>query len=329
MAFEEEGFVVVRGPDVLWGGDVRRFHPPAGRFDGVIGGPPCQAFSILRNLNPRCGAREGNLIPEFERVVAEAKPGWFVMENVRGAPVPSVPGYATSPILIRDVWFGGQTNRQRRLTFGGSAADAPKHLKPKALHTMNPEPAVLASASVRTPVKIGGSGKVKRTWEPRPGNREKGTSGLRLAIAHQGLPPGFDLPPFTVTAKLKAIGNGVPLPMGRAVARAVRKVVAMLALALALPACAARQSIPIAAGADLVTTEVVIARGGVELNPIPPLQTTGGRVALKAAGTAFLVWLCERLEADGHHTTAEILKWTAVGAWGGAAVWNANVARTQ
>jgi hypothetical protein len=27
-AFEEAGFCVVRGPDLLWGGDVRVFHPP-------------------------------------------------------------------------------------------------------------------------------------------------------------------------------------------------------------------------------------------------------------------------------------------------------------
>ena len=39
QAFEEEGFCVVRGPDLLWGGDIRRFHPPAGVFDGIIGGP--------------------------------------------------------------------------------------------------------------------------------------------------------------------------------------------------------------------------------------------------------------------------------------------------
>lgn len=32
--------------------------------------------------------------------------------------------------------------------------------------------------------------------------------------------------PFTTAAKCKAIGNGVPLPMGRAVARAVREAVA-------------------------------------------------------------------------------------------------------
>jgi DNA (cytosine-5)-methyltransferase 1 len=41
-AFKAEGFTVVLGPDVLWGGDIREFRPPAGRFDGIIGGPPCR-----------------------------------------------------------------------------------------------------------------------------------------------------------------------------------------------------------------------------------------------------------------------------------------------
>lgn len=223
MAFEQEGFCVVRGPDLLWGGDVRTFHPPAGKFDGVIGGPPCQAFSILRNLNPKCGEKHGNLVPEFERVVRESAPAWFVMENVRAAPVPVVTGYPLSQRLLRDVWVGGHTARQRRISFGGTAYHAPMFVEVLPLHTSNPEPAVLASASVRTPVKIGGSGKVKRTWQPRPGNREKGTSGLVAAIRHQGLPPTFELPGFTVAAKLHAVGNGVPLPMGRAIARAVRQ----------------------------------------------------------------------------------------------------------
>src|SRR6476661_885323 len=82
MAFEEAGFCVVRGPDLLWGGDVRRFHPPAGKFDGVIGGPPCQIFSRLRHLNPNAGKRHGNMIPEYERCASCALPRWFVMENV-------------------------------------------------------------------------------------------------------------------------------------------------------------------------------------------------------------------------------------------------------
>jgi DNA (cytosine-5)-methyltransferase 1 len=37
----------------------------------------------------------------------------------------------------------------------------------------------------------------------------------------QGLPADFDIPPFTVHGKKSAIGNGVPIPMARAVAKAV------------------------------------------------------------------------------------------------------------
>jgi DNA (cytosine-5)-methyltransferase 1 len=37
----------------------------------------------------------------------------------------------------------------------------------------------------------------------------------------QGLPDDFDLPPFLIAEKKKAVGNGVPLPMGRALAQAV------------------------------------------------------------------------------------------------------------
>src|SRR3954469_5195248 len=92
MAFEEEGFCVVRGPDLLWGGDVRRFNPPAGRFDGVIGGPPCQLDTSLKRLEPASGEAktakahnrpepQGNMIPEFERCVRAVSPRWFVMEN--------------------------------------------------------------------------------------------------------------------------------------------------------------------------------------------------------------------------------------------------------
>jgi len=50
QAFEESGFMVVRGPDLLWGDDIRDFHPQPGHFGGIIGGPPCQAFSRLRYL---------------------------------------------------------------------------------------------------------------------------------------------------------------------------------------------------------------------------------------------------------------------------------------
>lgn len=100
-------------------------------------------------------------------------------------------------------------------------------------------------------------------------------------------------------------------------------------LAAGLHACAARQAVPIAAGADLVTTELVIAQGGYERNPFPGLQTTGGRFALKAAVTVLVVWACERFEAQGHGWASAVLKWTAIGVWGAAATWNAYLARSQ
>lgn len=122
MAFEQEGFTVVRGPDPLWGGDVRRFHPPAGKFDGVIGGPPCQAFSSLVHLNRKKGIEPsfGNLIPEFVRCVEEAKPAWFLMENVPNAPLPIArPEYGLNTFILHDdLDCGGKTQRKRRISFG-------------------------------------------------------------------------------------------------------------------------------------------------------------------------------------------------------------------
>lgn len=229
MAFEEAGFCVVRGPDLIWGGDVRRFHPPAGRFDGVIGGPPCQVFSIMKRLNPKAGERHGNMIPEYERVVLEAAPTWFVMENVEPAPLPVVDGYRVHAQLLRDHWVGGETSRLRRLSFGTRDA---RRLAVETLALVQPEPrqAVLASGNGRmVPVAIGGSGKRKRTLPDGTAVRGGPCSGVRATIedslALQGLPADFFGPdsPFTRKAEFKMIGNGVPLALGRAIARAVQQ----------------------------------------------------------------------------------------------------------
>lgn len=225
MAFEEEGFCVVRGPDLLWGGDVRRFHPPAGKFDGVIGGPPCQAFSRLRYLVEHNGRQLApNLIPEFERCVAEASPAWFVMENVPDAPPPVVDGYFEHRQMLNNRWVGGDQNRKRAITFGSRDRRRFLNVEQVALESSRQVPAVLASGGTRqVPVKLGGSGKVKKTANLIG---DKSSGYLQRAIADQGLPEGFlEKAPFTVVGKIKVVGNGVPLPMGRAIARAVRRTV--------------------------------------------------------------------------------------------------------
>lgn len=226
MAFEEEGFCVVRGPDLLWGGDIHKFHPPPGRFDGVIGGPPCQRFSRLANIVRAVHGDQAlapNLIPEFERVVGEAAPAWFIMENVPAAPLPRIPGYVICDRLANNRWHGGEQNRERRFSFG-TRHGAPLHLKDHPLEPVHWEPAVCSTAGGRRrSVAIGGSGKPKGNQRKGPGG-ELRTWSVADMCRLQGLPEDYlEGAPFTVRAKQEAIGNGVPLPLGRAVARAVRE----------------------------------------------------------------------------------------------------------
>jgi len=226
MAFEEEGFCIVRGPDLLWGGDIKRFHPPAGRFDGVIGGPPCQAFSNFRHLVKHQGFQLAeNLIPEFERCVGEAQPEWLLMENVPDAPPPNVGGYHVDFQILRDVWVGGETNRARMFSFGHRTDGRALEIETLALHRPDPEPAILASGGHRVrPVKIGGSGKVKR----QNSGHMYSAAYVARALACQGLPSDFlKNAPLTVEGKTRVLGNGVPLAMGRAVAQAVKRAIGL------------------------------------------------------------------------------------------------------
>jgi DNA (cytosine-5)-methyltransferase 1 len=233
MAFEEEGFCVVRGPDLLWGGDIHKFHPPAGRFDGVIGGDPCQAHSRLRYIVEANGHRVApDMTPEFSRCIEESRPDWFLRENVPDAPIPRPQGYLIRDEIVRDVWVGGLTSRERRFCFG--TQDGRKlYIETLALHTPTPEFSVTRDARTR-PIKIGGSGLPKREhWSGgRTSSLNRGGGvlphvGKSMPVSEmarlQGLPDDFLADaPFTSSGKRGCIGNGVPLPMGRAVARAVK-----------------------------------------------------------------------------------------------------------
>lgn len=229
-AFELEGFTVVRGPDVLWGGDIRRFHPPAGRFDGIIGGPPCQEFSTLAAMVRHNGHKPkfGNLIPEFERCVEEAQPAWFLMENVRQAPEPVVSGYGVHSFILNNRWCFEESgepakqNRIRRLSFGFKGER--KVLGVETAVFENPEKEYAACGGTHG---IGGIGR-EQMKKHKPGQMAllgyRAASDFEHLKTIQGLPADYDLPPFTVSSKCKAIGNGVPLPMGRALAKAIMEV---------------------------------------------------------------------------------------------------------
>lgn len=209
QAFEEEGFCVVRGPDLLWGGDICSFHPPANTFYGIIGGPPCQSWSGLGATNR---ARWGedcmmpDRIPEFARCINEAQPTWFLMENVPQAPAPVCPEYNMTQRICDNRWVGGDQSRRRKFTFGiwnAAGHSGSFHIEGVALESANREPVVLSSG-------------------------QAGNGGPRRSIAEmakaQGIEPArFDHSPFTTTELRRAIANGVPMPLGRAVARAVKR----------------------------------------------------------------------------------------------------------
>lgn len=272
MAFEQEGYCVVRGPDPLWGGDNRRISYPSGRFDGVIGGPPCQIHSRLRFLNPNAGKKHGDLIPDFCRTVGEAQPAWFLMENVPEAPLPVVVGYVVRPLLLNNRWLGAEQNRVRRFSFGtpdGRALDVSPELA--VFEAPLQELVVTASRAEPGPVRLqrapGGGHVLKKRLRPPtrsaghgdpPGTREAlgalpgpgrvsfhapptvlaGHGGTGEKAQEQGLvsrsieemnrlqgfPEDFlSEAPFTAHGKRKVIGNAVPMWLGLAVARAVKR----------------------------------------------------------------------------------------------------------
>ncbi len=225
MAFELEGFTVVRGPDVLWGGDIRTFHPPAGKFDGVIGGPPCQTFSSLARL-VRANGHEptfGNLIPEYERCVVEAQPAWFLMENVGRAPTPDVAGFNVTSQILDSRDFQSPQTRKRLISFG--SRNRTLLLVAATGRFLFSEPAVTARTGGRRAVAVRDKSGRLRGGKGDSDWQRQGWTLPQMAVL-QGLPPKFlEHAPFTESGKKKMVANGVPLPMGRAIARAVREAV--------------------------------------------------------------------------------------------------------
>jgi DNA (cytosine-5)-methyltransferase 1 len=138
----------------LSGADIRR--ELGGPVDGLFGGPPCQAFSDMGHRKANDPRR--NLLRHFFRLVAETRPGFFVMENVRGL------GYADArlfldrslelvpasykilyPLILDAAEFGAATRRPRLFVIGYD----PKRcdpIVPSDLDDWKVDPATVADA---------------------------------------------------------------------------------------------------------------------------------------------------------------------------------------
>jgi len=227
----EKWFCVVRGPDLLWGGDVRRFSPPSNVFHGVIGGPPCQDFSAARRDPPTGYGRE--MLVEFVRIVDAAKPEWWLLENVARVPNVTPRGYATQRFELDQSWFE-HVSRLRHFQYGWRIReDLCFHAwidPPKGLPLPDCVPAALACDG--------------RPWP--------------VVRSLQGLPDDFDLPPFTTAAKVAAAGNGVPYCLASCVA-------SLIATTWSHTGAAGQSQIPAAAGHTGAAGGVTVAPPGQSL----------------------------------------------------------------
>ena len=190
-AFTEQGYNVVTAPDLILGLDIRDFHCEPNVFEGLLITPPCQEFSKLkRTPDTELGLE---MIEHSKRLIKESDPQWFIIENVAGVPDIKVEGYSWQRIDVNQGWYE-ETSRLRVFQFGSK----------KGLFLDIP----------RQPMKD-----IKNGCALASDNR----SFIEL-VAIQGLPSGFDLPSFNVEGKKRAVGNGVPLSLGRVVAKEIKRV---------------------------------------------------------------------------------------------------------
>ena len=85
-------------PSIVWEGDIRSFdYSKYQNVDAIVGGPPCQPFSLGGKAKAHNDARD--MFPEAARAIGEVKPKAFLFENVKGLLRPSFQSYFKYIIL--------------------------------------------------------------------------------------------------------------------------------------------------------------------------------------------------------------------------------------
>lgn len=194
--FEAAGFCVLRGPDRLFGQRIEDFHAQhlGGHVEGIIGGSPCQDFSRARRHPPTGVGRE--MLRQFARCVTEARPEWWLLENVPNVPHLDVHGYDVQRIWCSFHEFGGRQRRERVFQFG---------------HRPGENDLVLRRRTLSRP------GPWARTVTTKHTHRN-----FSDLCELQGLPRRFTIFGLSRSQQIRAVANGVPVPMAQAIAEAIR-----------------------------------------------------------------------------------------------------------
>lgn len=213
MAFQQFGFCVVRGLDLIHGADMRDWRvPPDGRFDGIIAGPPCQGFSQANSQRHDPDHPSVRHSQEMLQLVATiidyTRPRWALVENVPSVPELRLSGYTTQRIHINDFECGGRQLRWRAVQWLHAEG---WHLRPIRVNDRS-----ASRRKGRRPVAV----------TTKPSSRHM---TYAEQCRRQGLSEPLELPGWSRESRFRAVGNGVPLSIGRVLAASVAECEASMA----------------------------------------------------------------------------------------------------
>lgn len=238
--------------------DVRNLSGCRGDFEGItgiIGGPPCQAWS-RRNIRKTADDPRAHLVDEYLRIVEEVRPRFFVVENVVGIPKATKErvaeraqalGYTVSSACLNASHYGAAQTRRRWICIGlregrlSPIAPAPARTVRQAFAPLrenwgkmqsSPETvAKLATATADEWAPMHGAYRnmillrwdepaptvvnPKKVYMVHPG--ETRNISLAEAAALQGFPPGY-VWKGSDSAIAQMIANAMPAEMASAIA---------------------------------------------------------------------------------------------------------------
>lgn len=221
-----------RWPEVPNLGDVTKvdWSKYRGAVDVVVGGSPCQAFSVAGKREGLMDTR-GQLMLEYVRAVAEVRPRWFLWENVPGV-LSQDRGRAFGTLLremdelgygmawrVLDAQFFGVAQRRRRVFLvghlGGGAGPATAVLfEPESVSGNTPsskQKREALAADARCRAQGAGGGAVGFAQNTRDEVRVQGDGTISGALAAQ---PGMKQQTYVAEARAYR-SNPLPCPICR------------------------------------------------------------------------------------------------------------------
>lgn len=203
-------------PEIFCGDVSKAVLPAKGSVDVVIGGPPCQGFSVAGKMDPN--DPRSKQVWEFFRVVEELEPAAFVMENVKSLAKNSrwvgtiealeakgeALGYKCRVMVLNAADYGVPQMRERMFLVGAKAKSMPIPVKSKLRKTVREALSVLPEFGQPGNASVC---KAKVTAAKTPVMRRSPYAGM--LFNGQGRPVDLEAAALTLPASMG--GNRTPI----------------------------------------------------------------------------------------------------------------------